>query len=53
MHLNFVKYCVYLFDRENEREHKQREWQAEGEGEAGSLQSKEPNVGLNLRTLRS
>ena len=33
----------YLFDRE----HKQGEWQAEGEEETGSLLSKEPDVGLD------
>jgi len=34
-------------------EHKQGEWQAEAEGEAGSPQSREPDVGLNPRALRS
>ena len=34
-------------------EHKQGELQAEGEGEAGSLLSKDPDVGLNPRTLGS
>jgi len=29
------------------------EWQAEGEGEAGSPLSKEPDAGLNPRTLGS
>ena len=33
--------------------HKQGEWQAVGEGEAGSMLSKEPDVGLDLRTLGS
>jgi len=36
---------------EREREHKQGEQQAAGE--AGSLLSKEPNVGLDPRTLGS
>ena len=49
----FLKYFIYLFDRTRESEHKQREWHAEGEGEAGSLLSREPNVGLNPRTLGS
>ena len=31
----FKKYFIYLFDREKERENKQREQQAGGEGEAG------------------
>jgi len=33
-----------------EREHKQGEWQAEGEGEAGSPLNREPDVGLDPRT---
>ena len=33
--------------------HKQEEQQAEGDGEAGSPQSREPNAGLNPRTLGS
>ena len=33
------------------REHKQGEQQAEGEGEAGSLLSREPNAGLDPRAL--
>ena len=41
--------CIYLM----EKEHKQGEWQTEGEGEAGSLLSREPNVGLQLRILGS
>ena len=41
----------YLFDRVGEREHKQREWQADGEGEAGSPCRREPDVGLDPRTL--
>ena len=32
---------------EKEREHKQGEQQSEGEGEAGSPLSREPNVGLD------
>ena len=36
-----------------EKEHKQVERQGEGEGEAGSLLSKEPNEGLVPRTLGS
>jgi len=47
----FPKDCIYLFD--GEREHKRGEWQAGAEGEAGSPQSKEPDVGLNPRTLGS
>jgi len=45
--LDFLKDFIYL----SEREHKQGEWQAERE--AGSLLSREPNVGLHLRTLGS
>ena len=50
----FKDLFIYLFVRERERsesEHKQTEWQAEGE--AGSLPSKEPDVGLDPRTLGS
>ena len=36
-----------------EREHKQGERQAEGEGEADFPLSKKPNVGLHPRTLGS
>ena len=36
---------------ESEREYKQGEWQAEGEGEAGSLPSRGPDAGLDPRTL--
>ena len=41
----------HLFDRMTGSEPKQGEQQAEEEGEAGSPQSKEPNVGLDPRTL--
>ena len=34
-------------------EHKQAEWQVEGEGEAGSPISREPDKGLDPRTLGS
>ena len=34
-------------------EHKQGEWQAEGEGEADSLLSREPDTGLDPRTQGS
>ena len=37
-------YFFYSFDRERERAHKQVEQQVEGE--AGSLQSKEPSAGI-------
>ena len=40
--------CIYLF----EREHKWG-WEAEGEGEADSLLSREPITGLHPRTPRS
>ena len=42
---------IYLFD--TERDQKLAERQAEREGEAGSLLSREPDAGLNPRTLRS
>ena len=40
-------------ERERERENKQWEGQAEGEGEAGSPLSREPDAGLDPRTLGS
>jgi len=49
----FLKRFIYLFGTEREIEHKQGEQQAEGEGEAGSLLSREPYVGLDPRTLGS
>ena len=42
-----------LFIYLTQREPKQRERQAEGEGEAGSPLSREPEVGLDPRTLGS
>jgi len=36
-----------------DRAHKQGEWQAEGEGEAGSPLSREPVPGLDPRTAES
>ena len=47
----FFKDFIDLFVTERERAHKQGEWQAEGE--AGSLLSREPDEGLDLRTLGS
>ena len=49
----FLKDFLSLFDREREREHKQGERQAEEEGEAGSPKRREPDGGLDLRTLGS
>ena len=43
----------YLFVRERESTHKQAERQVEREEEAGSLPSKEPDAGLDPRTLGS
>ena len=48
----FFKDFIDLFVTERERAHKQGEWQAEGE-EAGSPLSREPDEGLDLRTLGS
>ena len=42
---------IYFRMAERERAHKQGEWQAEGE--AGSPLSREPDEGLDLRTLGS
>ena len=44
----FFKDFMYLFESEREKE-----LGAEGEGEAGSLLSKEPSAGLDPRTPRS
>ena len=46
---------MYLFDKERERETAREGIQARGvgEGEAGSLRSKEPDAGLDPRTLGS
>ena len=46
---------IYLSGIEGERasEHRQTERQAEAEGEAGSPPSKEPDVGLDPKTLGS
>ena len=51
MDLSSFKDFIYLLDRE--REHKQGEQQAEGEGETGFPQSREPDTGLNPKTLGS
>ena len=45
VHLFFFK-TLFIYLTERAREHKQREPQAEGEGEAGSPLSREPDVGL-------
>ena len=44
--VGFLKDFIYLFDRE----HKQGEQQAEGEGEAGFQRNREPDMGLNPKT---
>ena len=49
----FKKDFIYLFERERERESMSREGGAEREGEADSLLSREPDVGLDPRTLGS
>jgi len=46
----FIYLCIYLFKRE--REYKPGR-EAEREGEADSLLSREPNAGLNPRILGS
>ena len=48
----FLIFFIYDSHREKERE-REAETQAEGEGEAGSPVSREPDAGLNPRTLRS
>ena len=46
------RFILFLIDL-NQREHKQEEQQAEGEGEADSPLNGEPDAGLDPRTLRS
>ena len=58
MRSNCVLFCfkdlfIYLTVRGEQREHKQGEQQAEGEREAGSQLSREPDMGLDPRTLGS
>ena len=43
----FLKICIYVLERERESKHKQWLEGAEGEGEAGSLLSREPDPGLD------
>ena len=50
--LFFLK-ILFMYLRERERERAQAGGEAEGEGEAGSLLSREPDVGFNPRTLGS
>ena len=50
---HFFKDFIYLFDRERVQERAQAGETAEGEGEAGILLSKEPDVELDPRTLKS
>ena len=44
----FLKNILFIYLTESE--HKPREWQVEGEGEAEFLLSSEPNAGLITRT---
>ena len=44
-------YFIYLTKKE--REHKQRDWQAEEEGEAGSAMSRKPDAELDSIALGS
>ena len=55
---NFLKDCIYLFEIEQKRGEREREHDGgckgrEGEGEAGSPLNREPDAGLNTRTLGS
>ena len=47
-HIFFKRFCLF----EREKEHKWQEGVAEGEREADSLLSREPDMGLEPRTLR-
>ena len=51
--LKFSFFKRTLFIYLTQREHKQKEQQAEEEGKTGSPLSREPDVGLHPRTLRS
>lgn len=51
--MHFLKDLLYLFDREREHAQVRGAAEGEGEGEAGSPLSREPNVGLDPRTLGS
>jgi len=52
-YFNFFKDFVYLFDRERETAREGTQAGRVGEGEAGFLQSREPDAGLHPRTLGS
>ena len=54
--LFFLRFYFYLFDGgggAGRRENEQAGGEAEGQGEAGSLLIREPDMGLNPMTLRS
>jgi len=48
-----LKIFIYLFDRERETAREGTQAGRVGEGEAGFLQSREPDAGLHPRTLGS
>ena len=47
----FLKILFIYLTEKRESAHKQREWQAEGEGKADSLWSREPDVRLDPNPL--
>ena len=49
----FKKDFIYLFDTERKRENEHSRGAAEGEEEVGFPLSREPNLGLDPRTLGS
>ena len=49
----FFKDFIHLFDRERDHKYAERQADREREEDAGSLLSREPDAGLNPRTLRS
>ena len=49
--LLFKIFYLFIWQRQRQREHKQ--WGCQGEGEVSSLQSRDPDAGLDPRTLRS
>ena len=49
----FLRFHLFICQRERERESERAQADRVAEGEAGSLRSKEPDVGLDPRMLRS
>ena len=52
-YLFFKRFYLFIYMTERERAHTQAGREANGQGEAGSLLSREPDAGLDPRTLGS